>query len=142
MPSNREFDEERERRLSFGYRCHRCKKMREPDQYSEETYTYRVKTTCEICIEKKIEKERAKEYEQRARDRIRESLNAAAARERENNVVDSDIEEGGESLVPVVEVVDSFEARRELGSRMAAAEHELKKMMESQPYNLNNVSFS
>ena len=93
-------------------------------------------------VSRKIEKERAKEYEQRARDRIRESLNAAAARERENNVVDSDIEEGGESLVPVVEVVDSFEARRQLGSRMAEAEQELKLMMEKPPYNCNNVSIA
>ncbi len=114
--------------------------MREPDQYSEETYTYRIKTTCEICIDKHLERERVKECERRERMRIRENL-AAAARERENNVVDLDIEEGEESLVPVVEVVDSFEARRELGSRMAEAEHELKIMMESPPYNCNNVSF-
>ncbi len=140
MPSNRDFDEERERRLSFGYRCHRCRRMRGPDQFAEEMYTFRVKTTCEICVDKQLEKERAKEYEQRARDRIRESLNAAAARERENHVVDSDIEEGGESLVPVVEVVDSFEARRQLGSLMAEAENELRLMMEKPPYNLNNVS--
>ncbi len=143
MPSNRDFDEERERRLSFGYRCHRCKKMREPDQYSEETYTYRIKTTCEICVDKQLEKERAKEYEQRARDRIRESLNAAAARERENHVVDSDIEEGA-GIADIRELpnaaVDSFEARRELGSRIAEAENELRLMMEKPPYNCNNVS--
>ena len=126
MPSNSEFDEERERRLSSAYRCHRCRRMREPDQYSEETYTYRVKTTCNICIDKQLERDRVRECERADRARIRESLNAAAARERENHVVDSDIEEGEESLVPVVEIVDSFEARRELGSLMAAAEHELK----------------
>ena len=129
-------------RVMFSYRCHRCKKMKEPGEYSEEVYSYRVRVICDMCYEKQKEPERVLLEERAHRTRIRESLNAAAAREREIHVVDSDIEEGEESLVPVVEIVDSFEARRELGSRMAAAEHELKKMMESPPYNLNNVSFS
>ena len=53
-----ERDRERERRLLYSYRCHRYKKMREPEEYSEEVYTYRIKTTCEICIDKQLERER------------------------------------------------------------------------------------
>ena len=136
--------------MLFSYRCHRCKKMREPGEYSEEVYTSRIKTTCDICYEKKKERERVKLEERANRTRIRENLVVEAAREREHNVVDSDIEEQ-ESLVPVVEIVDirearsaavdSFEDRRELESRMCAAAFELKKMKESPLYNLNNVSF-
>ncbi len=79
--------------------------------------------------------------EERAnRTRIRENLVLEEARERENNVIDSDIEER-ESLVPVAEIAETSESRSELADRMCAAENEVHKLMKSPLYNLNNVSF-
>ncbi len=119
--------------------------MREPGEYSEEVYTSKIKVTCDICYEKYVERERVRleeESNQRAeqlnRARIRENFVVEEARERENNVVDSDIEER-ESLVPVVEIAETSESRRELADRICSAVLALHKLMQSPLHSHNNV---
>ncbi len=141
-------------RVLYSYKCHTCKKVKEPSEYRENFNTGYVRVNCDSCYEKREarerrareerlereEQERLREEDRIYRARIRENFPAAEARERENNVVDSDIEER-ESLIPVVEIVESSESMRELADRICAAENEVHTLMKSPLYNLNNVSF-